>query len=195
MAVLEDLCPALKSLGSSCARYVVTRIGTPWQTILSVKMIFYVVIFSRHGKIRLKKWYHFFSERQKTLISTELTTLILSRKRSMCNVLEFGEHKVIYKRYASLYFAAGIDWDENELYVLEVIHRYVQVLDEYFGNVCELDIIYNFDKAYQVLDELIMGGEMQEPSRKAIVRHVTGFEKFCELDVITTNLKNTVMLS
>ncbi|CAG8449874.1 8682_t:CDS:10 [Ambispora leptoticha] len=134
-------------------------------------------------------------KRQKTLIPTELTTLILSRKRSMCNVLEFGEHKVIYKRYASLYFAAGIDWDENELYVLEVIHRYVQVLDEYFGNVCELDIIYNFDKAYQVLDELIMGGEMQEPNRKAIVRHISGFEKFCELDVITTNIKNTVMLS
>lgn len=64
---------------------------------------------------------------------------------------------MIYKRYASLYFAAGIDWSENELYILEVIHRYVQILDEFFGNVCELDIIYNFDKAYYALDELLMG--------------------------------------
>ncbi|KAG9295946.1 hypothetical protein G9A89_011798 [Geosiphon pyriformis] len=107
--------------------------------------------------MRLKKWYQFFSDREKIGITKELTTSILSRKRSMCNILEYGEHKVIYKKYASLYFAAGVDWNENELYVLEVIHRYVQVLDEYFGNVCELDIIYNFDKAYEVLDELIIG--------------------------------------
>ncbi|CAG8646207.1 2430_t:CDS:2 [Paraglomus occultum] len=92
-------------------------------------------------------------------------------------------------RYASLYFAAGVDWDENELYVLEVIHRYVQVLDEYFGNVCELDIIYNFEKAYQVLDELMIGGELQEPSKKAVVRHVLAFERHCELDVVTRNLR------
>ena len=29
---------------------------------------------------------------------------------------------------------------------LEVIHQYVEVLDRYFGNVCELDIIFNFHK-------------------------------------------------
>ena len=60
--------------------------------------------------------------------------------------MKFMLSTIPLNRYASLYFAAGVDWDENELYVLEVIHRYVQVLDEYFGNVCELDIIYNFEK-------------------------------------------------
>jgi hypothetical protein len=39
--------------------------------------------------------------------------------------------------------------------------RYVEVLDKYFGSVCELDIIFNFEKAYFILDELILGGEMQ----------------------------------
>ncbi|CAJ0894011.1 14185_t:CDS:2, partial [Entrophospora sp. SA101] len=96
--------------------------------------------------MRLKKWFQYFSEKEKISLTNDLTTLILARKRSMCNVIEYGEHKVIYKRYASLYFAAGIDWEENELYILEVIHRYVQILDEFFGNVCEMDIIFNFDK-------------------------------------------------
>jgi hypothetical protein len=41
--------------------------------------------------------------------------------------------------------------------------RYVEVLDKYFGSVCELDIIFNFEKAYFILDELILGGEMQVP--------------------------------
>jgi hypothetical protein len=73
-------------------------------------------------------------------------------------------------RYASLFFVAGIDTDDNELMALEVIHRYVETLDKYFGNVCELDLIFNFQKAYFVLDELIMAGELQESSKKSVLR-------------------------
>ena len=39
-------------------------------------------------------------------------------------------------RYASLYFAMAVDPNDNELLTLEVIHRYVETLDKYFGNVC-----------------------------------------------------------
>ena len=46
----------------------------------------------------------------------------------------------------------------------------LQVLDRYFGNVCELDLIFNFHKAYHILDELLITGELQEPSKKAILR-------------------------
>lgn len=54
--------------------------------------------------------------------------------------------QVVYKRYASLYFVCGVDPDDNELITLEVIHHFVEVLDRYFGNVCELDLIFNFHK-------------------------------------------------
>ena len=53
---------------------------------------------------------------------------------------------MVYKRYASLYFVMGIDMGDNELITLEIIHHYVEVLDRYFGNVCELDLIFNFHK-------------------------------------------------
>ena len=43
--------------------------------------------------------------------------------------------------------------------------RYVELLDKYFGSVCELDIIFNFEKAYFVLDELLIAGEVQVPYR------------------------------
>lgn len=43
--------------------------------------------------------------------------------------------KVIYRRYASLFFITSISPGDNELITLEVIHRYVEVLDRYFGNV------------------------------------------------------------
>ena len=46
--------------------------------------------------------------------------------------------KIVYKRYASLYFCAAIDAGDNELLTLEIIHRYVELLDKYFGSVSSL---------------------------------------------------------
>jgi hypothetical protein len=64
----------------------------------------------------------------------------------------------------------GIDNDENELASLELIHLFVEILDRYFGSVCELDVVYNFYKVYSVLDELIIGGELIETSRMNILK-------------------------
>lgn len=57
-----------------------------------------------------------------------------------------------------------MDKEENGFIVLEVLHQYVELLDRYFGNVCELDLIFNFHKAYNILDELLIGGYVHEPS-------------------------------
>ena len=38
--------------------------------------------------------------------------------------------------------------------------------------VCELDLIFNFHKAYFILDELIIAGEMQETSKKSVLRTI-----------------------
>jgi AP-2 complex subunit sigma-1 len=41
-----------------------------------------------------------------------------------------------------------VDENENELSMLEFIHLFVEVLDQYFGSVCELDLVFNFYKVY-----------------------------------------------
>lgn len=38
-------------------------------------------------------------------------------------------------RYASLYFCCCVEPEDNELLTLEIIHRYVELLDKYFGSV------------------------------------------------------------
>ena len=116
---------------------------------------------------------------------------------------------MIYRRYAGLYFSVCVDVTDNELAYLESIHLFVEILDHYFSNVCELDLVFNFHKAslqpslllnslgrrsfpghpgpcknaglhqprelhtlnghgqvYLILDEFIMGGEIQETSKK-----------------------------
>ncbi|XP_016139820.1 AP-1 complex subunit sigma-1A-like [Sinocyclocheilus grahami] len=75
-------------------------------------------------------------------------------------------------RYASLYFCCAVEEHDNELITLEVIHRFVELLDKYFGSVCELDIIFNFEKAYFILDEFLMGGEIQDTSKKSVLKAI-----------------------
>jgi AP-2 complex subunit sigma-1 len=52
----------------------------------------------------------------------------------------------VYRRYAGLFFSLGIDVSDNELGALEAIHLFVEILDHYFSNVCELDLVFNFHK-------------------------------------------------
>lgn len=134
----------------------------------------YLILASRQGKIRLTKWYSPYSTKEKQKILKELTPLVLSRKAKMCNIVEYSDHRVVYRRYASLYFICGITPDvDNELLTLEVIHRFVETMDSYFGNVCELDIIFNFSKAYDILNEILMcDGSMAESSKKEVLQHV-----------------------
>lgn len=53
---------------------------------------------------------------------------------------------MIYRRYAGLYFSLCVDVTDNELAYLESIHLFVEILDHYFSNVCELDLVFNFHK-------------------------------------------------
>ncbi|XP_064184835.1 AP-1 complex subunit sigma-3-like isoform X1 [Anguilla rostrata] len=128
----------------------------------------FLLLFSRQGKLRLQKWFTPLPEREKKKIVRDMTTLVLSRKPRTCNFLHWRDLKVVYKRYASLYFCTALEGEDNELLALEVLHRYVELLDRYFGNVCELDIIFNFEKAYFILDEFLMGGEVQETSKQSV---------------------------
>ncbi|KAG0097473.1 hypothetical protein BGZ93_002669 [Podila epicladia] len=128
-------------------------------------VINYVLLVSRQGKTRLAKWFTTMGPKEKSKIVKDVTQLVLSRRTKMCNFLEYKDTKVIYRRYASLFFITGVDPQDNELITLEIIHRYVEVLDRYFGNVCELDLIFNFHRAYFILDELLIAGEMQESSK------------------------------
>ncbi len=52
---------------------------------------------------------------------------------------------------------------------LELIHNLVESLDRYFESVCELDIMYNIEKAHYILDEMIMNGQIVETNKSLIL--------------------------
>jgi AP-1 complex subunit sigma 1/2 len=93
------------------------------------------------------------------------------------------DSKIVYRRYASLFFIGGCASEDNELITLEIIHRYVEQMDKYYGNVCELDIIFSFTKAYYILDELLLAGELQESSKKNVLRCIAQQDSLEDMEV------------
>ncbi|CAH2449051.1 AP-2 complex subunit sigma [Komagataella phaffii CBS 7435] len=85
---------------------------------------------------------------------------------------EFEKKKLVYRRYAGLFFCMCIDMDDGELMYLESIHLLVEVLDQYFNNVCELDLVFSFYKVYAVIDEMFMSGEIEETSKAVVLDRV-----------------------
>jgi len=154
----------------------------------------FMLLFSRQGKLRLQKWYVAHPDKLKKKITRELITTILARKPKMSSFLEWKDLKIVYKRYASLYFCCAIEQRDNELLTLEIIHRYVELLDKYFGSVCELDIIFNFEKAYFILDELLLGGEIQETSKKNVLKAIAAQDLLQEDEAVEGALREMGLL-
>ncbi|KAK9183590.1 hypothetical protein WN943_023934 [Citrus x changshan-huyou] len=143
-------------------------------------VIHFVLLISRQGKVRLTKWYSPYTQKERSKVIRELSGVILTRGPKLCNFVEWRGYKVVYKRYASLYFCMCIDQEDNELEILEIIHHYVEILDRYFGSVCELDLIFNFHKAYYILDEILIAGELQESSKKTVARLIAAQDSLVE---------------
>ncbi|XP_055001577.1 AP-2 complex subunit sigma isoform X3 [Sorex araneus] len=85
---------------------------------------------------------------------------------------QFRNFKIIYRRYAGLYFCICVDVNDNNLAYLEAIHNFVEVLNEYFHNVCELDLVFNFYKVYTVVDEMFLAGEIRETSQTKVLKQL-----------------------
>ena len=107
---------------------------------------------------------------EKRRIEAEVHRIVTTRDAKFTNFVEYvikdHTYRVIYRRYAGLFFTLCVDLMDNELAYLESIHLFVEMLDLYFGNVCELDLVFNFSKVYNIVDEFFLAGEIQETSKK-----------------------------
>lgn len=54
--------------------------------------------------------------------------------------------------------------------------------------VCELDIIFNFEKAYFILDEFLLGGEAQETSKKNVLKAIEQADLLQEVHIAPNDI-------
>ncbi|KAJ7071504.1 clathrin adaptor complex small chain-domain-containing protein [Mycena amicta] len=138
-------------------------------------MIHAVLIFNTSGVARLSKFYSPLHQSSQTLIP-KIFSLVCSRPASLCNFLDAPEleaflgpkdhederWRVVYRSYATLYFVFVVDGAESELGILDLIQVFVESLDRAFENVCELDLVFQFDEVHHILAEIIQGGLVLE---------------------------------
>lgn len=105
---------------------------------------------NKQGQTRLSSYYEWISMAERTALESEIIRKCLSRSELQCSFLEYRGYKVIYRRYASLFFIVGTkpspdeeENQENELGMLEFIHTLVETMDRWAGSICELDIMYS----------------------------------------------------
>eukprot|EP00898_Chlorokybus_atmophyticus_P002680 jgi/Chlat1/3412/Chrsp23S03750 len=142
-------------------------------------MIRAVVVVNGQGKPRLTRFYHpslHSSAQQQNLVRLVYSALS-ARTNGMCCIVQdaatFGPGiRVVYRHYATLFLAFVVDAAESDLAILDMIQVYVETLDRCFANVCELDFLFNFNKAHAILDEVIMGGLVLETSPSDIMKAV-----------------------
>jgi AP-3 complex subunit sigma len=129
---------------------------------------------------------------QQRLIS-EIFTLVSNRPPGSCNFLPLppllaasstsntsssaqeqndGPSLVTYRNYATLYFIIISTSTESPLALIDLIQVYVEALDRLFENVCELDLIFNFETLHATLGEMIVGGVVIETNLERIVAGV-----------------------
>ena len=140
-------------------------------------MIRFILCQNRQGKTRLSRWYVPFTGAERAKVESDVHRALMARDPRFTNFLDYRNYKLIYRRYAGLYFCFCVDLTDNELGTFELIHLFVELLDSYFGNVCELDLVFKFEKVYQILDELILGGELVESATANLVPVIKAADK------------------
>eukprot|EP01130_Rhizamoeba_saxonica_P017001 TRINITY_DN8025_c0_g1_i1.p1 TRINITY_DN8025_c0_g1~~TRINITY_DN8025_c0_g1_i1.p1 ORF type:complete len:148 (-),score=18.59 TRINITY_DN8025_c0_g1_i1:44-487(-) len=132
----------------------------------------YILLVNKFGQTRLARYFEPVDGTEKLARDGEIIRKCLARKDKQCSFIEYQDHKVVYQRYASLYVIIGCDMEENDLAILEFIQFFVETLDDYFRQVCELDIMFSLDRAHFILDEMVVGGDIVDANRRNVLGSV-----------------------
>ncbi|CXH96462.1 AP-2 complex subunit sigma, putative [Plasmodium berghei] len=139
-------------------------------------MINFILLQNRQGKTIFSKWYTSYDEGKRKQIERSINKILINRSRVYANIFIYDQFKIIYRLYAGLYFIVCIE-NENEFYILEFIQFMAQMLDAFFTNVCELDLLFNFHLLYYFFDNIILGGYIYEVNKNIILDKVSKIKK------------------
>ncbi|KAL2258017.1 hypothetical protein VTK26DRAFT_8833 [Humicola hyalothermophila] len=155
-------------------------------------MINAFLVFNGQGQPRLTKFYTQIETSIQQRLISEIFTLVSNRPPGSCNFLPLPpllasassssspdqqQHNdvpslVTYRNYATLYFIIISTATESPLALIDLIQVYVEALDRLFENVCELDLIFNFETLHATLGEMVVGGVVIETNLERIVAGV-----------------------
>ncbi|KAI0593169.1 AP-3 complex subunit sigma [Biscogniauxia sp. FL1348] len=154
-------------------------------------MINAFLVFNGQGQPRLTKFYTQLETSIQQRLISEIFTLVSNRPSGACNFLplppllasststspEQQQHNdtpslVTYRNYATLYFIVISTSTESPLALIDLIQVYVEALNRLIEDVCELDLIFNFETLHAALGEMVTGGVVIETNLDRILAGV-----------------------
>lgn len=167
-------------------------------------MIAFILMVNKQGQTRLSSYYQWISMAERVALESEIIRKCLGRSELQCSFIEYRGYKVIYRRYASLFFIVGTTPQQpgseietgngpqsssgiyenttNELGMLEFIHTLVETMDKWAGSICELDIMYQLEQVHFLVDEMVMDGFIYETNKANVLRPLDLLEKEAKKD-------------
>mmetsp|Transcript_20768 Transcript_20768/g.58437 ORF Transcript_20768/g.58437 Transcript_20768/m.58437 type:complete len:148 (+) Transcript_20768:37-480(+) len=142
----------------------------------------FILLVNKQGQTRMSQYYtdQVVVGAKRNIMEADIVRKCLARSENMCAFLPYDHYKVIYRQYASLFFIVGVDNDVNELSILEFIHAFVTILDKFFENVCELDIMFNLEKVHYILQEMVMDGTIVDTNELNVLRPLRLIDAYLE---------------
>ncbi|XP_048732380.1 AP-4 complex subunit sigma-1-like isoform X2 [Ostrea edulis] len=125
-------------------------------------MIHFLLVVSKQGKPRISR---FFTHQKDQLSTQNAVSKLCLTDGKQEGFVNYKDVVLVYKLYVNLWFITGVSQDENELAILELFQNLVETLNIYFGKV----ILFNMDRVYMVIDEMIIDGHIAETCRSRIL--------------------------
>ncbi|XP_047329221.1 AP-3 complex subunit sigma-like isoform X2 [Impatiens glandulifera] len=140
-------------------------------------MIRAVIVMNNQGKPHLVKFYDYQPAKKQHELIRSIYTVLCSRTENVSNFIRadpvFGpDAKLVYNNFSTLYLVFVFDNTESELAMLDLMQVFVEILGKCFSKVCELDIVFNFNKVHAILDEIVLGGQVLETNSSVVVKAV-----------------------
>jgi AP-4 complex subunit sigma-1 len=75
-------------------------------------MIRFILLVNKQGQTRLAQYYEHIQYRRRLVLEGEIVRKCLARTEEQCSFLDFQGYKLVYRRYASLFFVVGVTEEE-----------------------------------------------------------------------------------
>ncbi|XP_024967578.1 AP-4 complex subunit sigma isoform X1 [Cynara cardunculus var. scolymus] len=72
----------------------------------------FVLMVNKQGQTRLAQYYEYLTLEERRALEGEIVRKCLARNEQQCSFVEHRTYKIVYRRYASLFFLVGVDNEE-----------------------------------------------------------------------------------
>ena len=91
-------------------------------------MFRFVLMVNKQGQTRLAQYYEHIQMDERCALEAEVIRKCLSRTETQCSFFEYRGYKVVYRRYASLFFIVGVEGeDENEWLAVNTVDFFNEI--------------------------------------------------------------------